>query len=40
MRLRLYATATLLPLVLLVVSLVMGVTGLADPCPGPGSGGC
>jgi len=43
MRQRLYSLAplaTLLPVAFIVVSLVLSSVGLAEPCPGPGSGGC
>jgi hypothetical protein len=40
MRARVMWLATLAPLVLVLVSLALGVTALADPCPSPGSTGC
>lgn len=40
MHLRLVTLLRLLPLAFVLVSLALATVGLADPCPGPDSGGC
>jgi len=40
MRARLYAFATFAPLALTVVSLLMALVAVAEPCPSQDLGGC